>query len=231
MAQISSKLEVYLEIGKKRTFAGVIAWPGWCQSTGDEHSALQALFDYRARYERVLYTTNLGFHAPTEVAVFTVIEKLEGNTTTDFGAPDIAPTKDKLPVDEIELLRFQTLLEACWQALDETVRNANGKELRKGPRGGGRDLEAIFQHVLEAERAYLGRLGWHLKKSEESDPGKALSQTRDVILEALRAAAHGQIPAQGPRGGMRWTPRYFVRRATWHVLDHVWEIEDCLTPY
>jgi hypothetical protein len=23
-----------------------------------------------------------------------------------------------------------------------------------------------------------------------------------------------------------WTPRYAVRRFAWHVLDHVWEIED-----
>ena len=33
------------------------------------------------------------------------------------------------------------------------------------------------------------------------------------------------IPA-GPRGGKRWSARYFVRRAAWHVLDHAWEIED-----
>jgi hypothetical protein len=24
----------------------------------------------------------------------------------------------------------------------------------------------------------------------------------------------------------RWPPRYVVRRAAWHVLDHAWEIED-----
>ena len=24
----------------------------------------------------------------------------------------------------------------------------------------------------------------------------------------------------------KWTARYFLRRAAWHVLDHVWEIED-----
>ena len=30
----------------------------------------------------------------------------------------------------------------------------------------------------------------------------------------------------GPRGGSIWTPRYYVRRSTWHTLDHTWEIED-----
>jgi hypothetical protein len=53
---------------------------------------------------------------------------------------------------------------------------------------------------------------------------------RRIILETLRAAAHGEIAERGPRGGLRWTPRYFVRRAAWHVLDHAWEIEDRLTP-
>jgi hypothetical protein len=27
-----------------------------------------------------------------------------------------------------------------------------------------------------------------------------------------------------------WSPRYFARRAAWHVLDHAWEIEDRVTP-
>jgi hypothetical protein len=34
------------------------------------------------------------------------------------------------------------------------------------------------------------------------------------------------MPKQGPRGGKLWQPRYFVRRSAWHILDHVWEIED-----
>lgn len=46
------------------------------------------------------------------------------------------------------------------------------------------------------------------------------------LLGPMRASAEGQIPSVGPRGGKRWTPRYFVRRAAWHVLDHAWEIED-----
>ncbi len=51
---------------------------------------------------------------------------------------------------------------------------------------------------------------------------------RKLAVEALLLAAHGEIPARGPRGGVRWTPRYFARRAAWHVLDRVWGIEDRL---
>ena len=35
-------------------------------------------------------------------------------------------------------------------------------------------------------------------------------------------------PGRSRSGGARWTPRYFVRRAAWHVLDHAWELEDRL---
>ena len=49
---------------------------------------------------------------------------------------------------------------------------------------------------------------------------------RDAVLAGLAAAARSEIPARGPRGGLRWRPRYFVRRVAWHLLDHAWEIED-----
>jgi len=60
MARPLNKIDVYLEIGKKRTFAGAIDWPGWCRSGRDEPSALQALFDYGPRYAHVLRNTRLG---------------------------------------------------------------------------------------------------------------------------------------------------------------------------
>jgi hypothetical protein len=80
--------------------------------------------------------------------------------------------------------------------------------------------------VLGADAGYLSRLGGKLPPGAADDPDKALSETRKAILDALAAAARGEAPARGPRGGVRWTPRYFVRRSAWHVLDHAWEIED-----
>jgi hypothetical protein len=53
-----------------------------------------------------------------------------------------------------------------------------------------------------------------------------MEQQRQLILGTLGPAARREVPPQGPRGGSRWTPRYFVRRAAWHILDHAWEIED-----
>ncbi len=226
MVRTSSKIQVYLEVGKKRTFAGAIEWPGWCRSGSDEASALQALNDYGPRYGRVIRDARLDFQPPAEVAAFTVIERLEGNAGTDFGAPGLAPARDARPVNEVELERLQTVLQACWRTFDRAVKAATGKELRTGPRGGGRELEGIANHVREAESAYLSKLGVKFKPNEKDDLAQKLRLQRQAILKGLAASAHGEIPAFGPRGGPRWTPRYFVRRAAWHVLDHAWEIQD-----
>jgi hypothetical protein len=119
-----------------------------------------------------------------------------------------------------EMLRSQDLLRACWQAFDSAAAAALGKQLRLGPRGGGRDLDRLTRHVQEAEAAYLSKLGGKLAHGMEAP------QARQVILDTLAACAHGEIPATGPRGGQRWTARSFVRRAAWHLLDHAWELED-----
>ena len=226
MARSSNKIDVYLEMGKKRTFAGALNWPGWCRSGRDEASALQALYDYGTRYERVLRAARLGFQAPADVSAFAVVERLEGNPTTDFGAPGIPPTSDAKQVDAEELQRLQKLLKACWRTFDEAIQAGTGKTLHTGPRGGGRQLEGILQHLLGSDAGYVNQVGWRFQQMDTANPGKQLAQTRQAILSALTTSARGEIPEKGPRGGIRWRPLYFVRRIAWHTLDHAWEIED-----
>jgi len=90
MARSPKTIDVYLEIGDKRTFAGAIDWPGWCRIGRDEESALQALVDSGPRYADVLHAAKIAFQAPADLSALVVVERLEGNTTTNFGAPDIA---------------------------------------------------------------------------------------------------------------------------------------------
>src|SRR5262245_39240060 len=107
MAQSSHTIDIYLEIGDKRTFAGAIDWPGWCRIGRDEDSALQALVDYGPRYAGVLHAAHIAFDASADVSSLAVVERLTGNSTTDFGAPDVAPTSDTRPIDDDELQRLQ----------------------------------------------------------------------------------------------------------------------------
>lgn len=219
-------IDVYLEIGKTRCFAGAIDWPGWCRIGRDESSALQALIDYGPRYARTLASTQLAFQSPSDISTLMVVERIAGTATTDFGAPDVAPASDAQPINNTDLERFEALLQACWQALDQAVQAAAGKELRKGPRGGGRDAAAIVGHVLGAEQSYLSRLARKFTKEAGEDLRAEIERTRKLGQAALAAAARGELPEHGPRGGKLWAPRYFVRRSAWHILDHAWEIED-----
>jgi hypothetical protein len=187
---------------------------------------MQALFDSAARYSQILETGKLKFGVPEEISDFNIVERLDGNATTDFGASDADLSSDTKPIGEAEMERFHSLLKSCWVAFDKAVGRAEGHELRKGPRGGGRDLERIVDHVLMADENYLKRIGWKVQKTKGEEVRMPLDQIRKQILEGLVAVASGELPSLGPRGGKRWTARFFVRRVAWHVIDHTWEIED-----
>jgi hypothetical protein len=221
-------LDVYLEVGTKRIFACAVEWPGWCRSGSDEATALAALLEYGPRYAAVIGAARLGFAAPEEVSELRVVERLAGTATTDFGAPGVIPAADRTAASPDDCTRLEKVLRAGWRALDKARQCATGKELRLGPRGGGRKLDAIVAHVVAADRSYLGGVGWKVRPSGK-DAGE-VEETRSAILEALRASARGEIPARGPRGGTRWPARYFVRRVAWHTIAHAWEIERRLIP-
>jgi hypothetical protein len=218
-----AKIRTYTESGSKRAFAGAIEWPGWCRAGRDHDSALEALFEYRTRYATALRGTRLGFETPSGPAAFVVVERLRGDATTDFGAPSIAPKADARRITDTELARLRSIVNACWRSFDAAVEAARGKVLAKGPRGGGRDLSKIVDHVVDADGSYLRMLG---RKVEAGSKADRLDRTRVAILDGLAGSVRDGVPPPGPRGGKRWLPRYFVRRVAWHVLDHAWEIED-----
>jgi hypothetical protein len=215
-----SPVGVYLEQGRKRTFAGAVDWPGWCRSARDEAGALDALFACGPRYVAALGDAAGGLALPRDPGGFTVIERLQGNATTDFGAPDASPSLDRAPFEGADLGRWIELIDACWHAFDEAARRHAGVPLRKGPRGGGREVPAIVSHVSEADAGYLSALGWPLARGSSREPGLV----RAAFVAGLRAAAAGEpIPV---RRKDPWAPRFAIRRSAWHALDHAWEIED-----
>ena len=217
---------VYLEVGTKRVFAGALDWPGWCRSGRDEASALARLVDYTPRYAAVLKAAGLEFTAPSAVAHLSVVERLPGNFDTNFGSLSAIPTGDSLPLVGEELEHQQAILEACWRAFDAVLAAAQGKPLRTGPRGGGRDLDGIARHVRDGAKSYLYRLGLRFEAPDSGEIADDLLRVQLACRQALETASHTALPSTGPHGGVRWKPRYFVRRSAWHLLDHAWEIED-----
>jgi hypothetical protein len=216
-------VDIYIESGSKRVFAGALDWPGWCRSAKDEDAAVSAVLAYSRRYAAAVRGVNPGFSVPKEGSL-RIVERLKGDATTDFGAPSIAPDADRRPVSATELKRLLSILGSVWATLDRSGKAAEGMELSKGPRGGGRDLDEIVGHVVGTEAAYLRRIAG--TPPSFSDPLAAKREVRDSVQEGLTRAVEDGLPAAGPRGGKIWLARYFVRRTAWHALDHAWEIED-----
>jgi len=223
------KIDVYIERGTKRTFAGAVEWPGWSRSGPNEEAALESLLAFGPRWKRAVGRAASGLAVPSDVAPFEVVERLKGDGTTDFGAPSKTATADERPIDEKEAKRLAAILRASWKAFDRTAQAAEGVELRKGPRGGGRDLHAIVEHVMGADRAYLSPLGAILPKVDDLPVDEAMAIVRKAFLEAFLIRAGGGDPPRVSKGKV-WAPRYAVRRSAWHALDHVGEIEERSQP-
>jgi len=187
--------DVLLETGPKWTWASALDHPGWCRRGKGEEAALEELLAYADRYREVVPSLKVG--------KVTVVETVVGPAAMNEWAPSVpGPGEDALPT-----ARHLDALERCWAALDRAV-EVSSAELRKGPRGGGRDRDAIADHVREAERSYGRKIGVRVP------PRTPWDEQRAELLAGLRAP-------DGP-----WLPRYALRRIAWHVLDHAWEIQD-----
>jgi hypothetical protein len=215
----STLIEVFIESGGRRVFASALDWPGWARSGKTEDQAVATLADYLPRYAEIVRLA--GMKAPE--GTLAVVERHAGVAkNADFGALGEVAQSEHSPLGTADGTRLASLLEAAWSAFDQTAAAAPA-QLRKGPRGGGRDTDQIVAHVRDAEALYARKMGVSLTKAERARPD-APDQLRGMIAAALRDPGGLVTP---PRG---WPPRYAARRFTWHVLDHLWEIEDKSEP-
>jgi hypothetical protein len=214
---------VCLEQGKTWVFASALDWPGWCRRGKGDEAALDMLAGYAARYALV---AGPGFApGPAEV-----VGRVKGSATTDFGAPGAAGPWDHEPLDHEEAGRLVGLLEASWRYFDAVVADAPA-QLRKGPRGGGRDRDAIAGHVREAERAYSAKTGTRIPPrtpwpEQRAAVSMTLRATTTTTASTAAAATTTTTAAAAAATAATWPVRYTIRRFAWHVLDHAWEIED-----
>jgi hypothetical protein len=214
---MAKPIPVYLEAGAKKVFACSIDFPGWCRSGKDEEAALEALADYAPRYAEVAKVAKVAF--PAKAVELEVVERVKGKGATDFGIPHEVTRADSEPLTARQAARQVELMRAAWAVLDR-VAKASPAELRKGPRGGGRDRDKMLDHVLAAEAAYARKLGIKHPQPALGDT-RAIKALRDELAETLRGASDGSpLVAKG------WPPRYAMRRIAWHVLDHAWEMQD-----
>jgi hypothetical protein len=212
------KLQIGAEVAPKKAFVWAIDWPGWCRSGKDRDLAIEALLAARGRYAKVARRAGLDL-PKIEAGDFDVVETAAGGAATEFGVPYSITKLDRRRASKADAGRLASLVEAAWVIFDR-VAERSPAELRKGPRGGGRDRDKMIGHVIEADHAYARELGLNLPTPSLADR-PAVEAQRAAVLEVLSRPSDGS-----PLADRKWPLRYAARRIAWHALDHAWEMED-----
>jgi len=206
---------------EKKSAAFALDWPGWSRGAKVPSDAVELLETYRGRYLPVARLAGLGgeFEAAGKIKI---VEDHVGVGSTDFWGISFAPSSlEQGPMGEEELERKLTLLQAAWRYFDDVAARVS-PELRKGPRGGGRNRDEIIRHALGWERADLvKRVGVVVDPVVPPTPD-GFGSHRDEYVAALRTYnAEGRMAR-----GRNWTIALLLRHTAFHVLDHAWEMED-----
>lgn len=211
---MAERLTVALEGTGRKVFASALEWPGWSRSGKGPEAALEALLAYAPRFAPVARAAGLDFADSFDAEV---VEQLDGGSGTEFGVPSRPTAADARPVDAKEGARLAAVVEAAWAAFDRVAAGAPA-ELRKGPRGGGRDRDKMVDHVNEADWYYAREIGIRVPAPKSPADTESL---RSQVLDVLRHPSDGS-----PLADRKWPVRYAARRIAWHALDHAWEMED-----
>jgi hypothetical protein len=221
---MTATIRVNLEIGPKgkRVVAVAPDWPGLNRGAKSEEAALETLHAYLPRYAPIADLASLAadFPATSPLTDLDVVERYPGSGSTDFWGISFAFSSfDHQPMSIAELDRELALLRAAWTYFDQ-VRARVSPEMRKGPRGGGRDRDHIVRHTLASEQKdWPKKLGLPaLDQLILTDEG--ITAHRDAYTAAIRTHHAAGKPARS------WPLRYLIRHTAFHTLDHTWEMED-----
>jgi hypothetical protein len=204
----------------KKSVAFAVDWPGWSRGARTPEAGLELLESYRHRYRPVTVAAGMAEEfdraGPLEVVVDSV-----GVGSVDFWGISFSPSSiEREPMDEAELDRKLGLLRTCWSYFD-TVAARVSAEMRKGPRGGGRDRDQIIRHTIRTESEdFAKRLGLRIPEGGALTPD-GLREYRETYITTMRAYNAGD----GKR--MRtWNLPFLIRHSAYHTMDHAWEMED-----
>jgi hypothetical protein len=205
----------------KRSVAFSIDWPGWSRGAKTAELALETLGSYRERYRPVAGLAGM----EREFAAAGPLEITEdriGTGSVDFWGISFSPcAAEQGPMGEAELERGITLLQACWAFFDGVAARVS-PEMRKGPRGGGRDRDRIIRHTIRTESEdFAKQVGLRIPEGAALTPD-GLRQHRETYVEAMRAYNAGEVA----RRMRSWTLPFLIRHSAFHTLDHAWEMED-----
>jgi len=205
----------------RKSVAFAVDWPGWSRGARTRELAVATLEAYRERYAPIAQLAGMSrdFAAAGPLEI---VEDKVGTGSTDFWGISFSPSAtERGPMAEAELERAITLLRACWAYFDAVAARVS-PEMRKGPRGGGRDRDRIVRHTVRTESEdFAKQVGLRIPEGAALTPD-GLRQHRESYVAAMRAYNAGEVA----RPMRSWTLPFLIRHSAFHTLDHAWEMED-----
>jgi hypothetical protein len=204
----------------KKAVSFALDWPGWSRGAKTPELAVAMLRSYRERYRPVAVAAGLAAEFDEEGPLETVEDRIGTGSTDFWGISFSSSATETDPMSAEELDRKVLLLQACWAYFDDVAAQVSA-ELRKGPRGGGRDRQQIIRHTVRTESEdFAKRLGLRIPEEAALTPD-GLRTHRTSYVEAMRAYNAGE-----GRRMRTWTLPFLIRHSAYHVMDHAWEMED-----
>jgi hypothetical protein len=204
----------------KKAVSFALDWPGWSRGAKTPELAVAMLRSYRERYRPVAVAAGLAAEFDEEGPLETVEDRIGTGSTDFWGISFSSSATETDPMSAEELDRKVLLLQACWAYFDDVAARVSA-ELRKGPRGGGRDRQQIIRHTVRTESEdFARRLGLRIPEEAALTPD-GLRTHRTSYVEAMRAYNAGE-----GRRMRTWTLPFLIRHSAYHVMDHAWEMED-----
>jgi hypothetical protein len=205
----------------KRFVAFALDWPGWSRGAKGADLALETLESYRERYRPIAQIAGMAGEFEAAGAL-EITEKRVGTGSTDFWGISFSPSSTEHgPMSDAEFDRAVTLLRACWEFFDGVAARVS-PEMRRGPRGGGRDRDRIIRHTIRNEsEEFAKQVGIRIPEEAALSPDGLRQHRKDYII-AMRAYNAGEVT----RKMRSWTLPFLIRHSAYHTLDHAWEMED-----
>jgi len=205
----------------KRSVAFSLDWPGWSRGAKSAELALETLEAYRERYRPIAVLARMADEFDAAGAL-EVVEDRVGTGSTDFWGISFSPSSTEHgPMGEAELDRKITILQACWTFFDDVAARVS-PEMRRGPRGGGRDRNRIIRHTIRTESEdFAKQVGLRIPEEAALTP-EGLQRHRETYVAAMHDYNAGKVE----RPMRSWTLPFLIRHSAFHTLDHAWEMQD-----
>ncbi|MBI2757641.1 MAG: type II toxin-antitoxin system HicB family antitoxin [Chloroflexi bacterium] len=230
-----TKYSLYLESGPKhkKTMVHVLDLLGCIAQGPTTEAALESTPEAIRTYLRFLQAHGETVRPEGVISTVVAVHVKEGTWLGNGDpTPGFAPDFKTLSTQD-KVINLQRL---AWMQIDllELIRDVTQEQMLVEPKGGGRSIYGILEHMAESHTVYLrylvsnvSGLSQALKAVQEEGPDSlplTLSGLWDITSSRLAALTDAERKVLVSHGQVTWSARRAMRRMLEHGWEHLMEI-------